>query len=47
MTMQILGATAVASVILYFADREMNDGRYTGVIIDVLRQAGSIVGVHV
>jgi hypothetical protein len=45
--MQALGATVVASVILYFVDRDMNDGRYSEIVVDVLRHLGSLVGVHV
>jgi hypothetical protein len=45
--MQALSATAVATVFLYFADNELNDGRYTAVLTGLLRQVGWFVGVHV
>jgi hypothetical protein len=45
--MRALGATTVASIILYFADQFVYDGRYTQVLTGMLRQVGWLVGVHV
>jgi hypothetical protein len=45
--MRALGATTVASIILYFADQFAYDGRYTQVLTGMLRQVGWLVGVHV
>jgi hypothetical protein len=45
--MQALSATAVAAVILYFADKEVYDGQYTAVLTGLLRHVGWLVGVHV
>jgi hypothetical protein len=45
--MQALSATAVATVILYFADKELYDGRHTAVLTGLLRHVGWLVGVHV
>jgi hypothetical protein len=47
MSMQALSATAVAAVILYFADKEVYDGQYTAVLTGLLRHVGWLVGVHV
>jgi hypothetical protein len=45
--MQALGATAVATVILYVADQFLNSGRYFEVAANVLKQAGWSIGIHV
>ncbi len=48
--MQALSATAVATVILYFMDKELKelyDGRHTAVLTGLLRQVGWFVGLHV
>jgi hypothetical protein len=45
--MQALSATAVATIILYFADKELCDGRHTAVLTELLRHVGWLVGVHV
>ena len=45
--MQALSATAVATVILYFADQYVFDGRHAAVVIGMLRQVVWLVGIHV
>jgi hypothetical protein len=45
--MRALGATTVASIVLYFADQFVYDGRCTQVLTGMLRQVGWLVGVHV
>jgi hypothetical protein len=45
--MQALGATIVATLILIVADQTWFDGRYFGVVIEVLKHAVSAVGIHV
>ena len=45
--MQALGATAVATVILYFADQYVFDGRHAAVVTGMLRQVVWLVGIHV
>jgi hypothetical protein len=45
--MQALSATAVATVILYFADQYVFDGRHAAVITGMLRQVVWLVGIHV
>jgi hypothetical protein len=47
MLMRALGATTVASIILYLADQFVYDGRHTEVLTGMLRQVGWLVGVHV
>jgi hypothetical protein len=44
--MQGLGAAAVATLILYFTDQLLCDGRYSGVVIEALRQAASAIGIQ-
>jgi hypothetical protein len=43
--MQALGASAVASAILY-VDRELNGGRYSDIVVDVLKHVGWLIGIH-
>jgi hypothetical protein len=45
--MQALGATAIATVILYLADQFLNAGRYSEVAINILKQVGWSIGIHV
>ena len=47
MPMRALGATTVASIILYLADQFVYDGRHMEVLTGMLRQVGWLVGVHV
>jgi hypothetical protein len=47
MPMQIFGATAVAALILFFADQMLNAGRYSEVAAHALKQAGLLVGINV
>ena len=44
--MQAFSATVIASTILYFADQSPFDGRRSGVLADLLRQVGWLVGIH-
>ena len=44
--MQAFGATAVAVVVLLFVDQLLNGGRYSEVVLAVLAQVGSLLGVH-
>jgi hypothetical protein len=44
--MQALGGTAVAALILVVVDQDMNAGRYSGVVADLLRHACVLVGIH-
>jgi hypothetical protein len=44
--MQGLGAAVIATLILYFADQLLCDGRYSGVVIGALRQCGLALGIH-
>jgi predicted double-glycine peptidase len=44
--MQGLGAATVATLILYFTDQLLFDGRYSGVVIEALRQAAFVLGIH-
>ena len=44
--MQTLGATVVATLVLYVADQFLFDGRYSGVVIEALRQAALSLGIH-
>jgi hypothetical protein len=44
--MQALGATVVAALILYVADQILCDGRYSGVVIEALKQAALSLGIH-
>jgi hypothetical protein len=45
--MQALSATAAATVILYFADQYVFDGRHAAVVTGMLRQFVWLVGIHV
>jgi hypothetical protein len=45
--MRALGATTVASIILYLVDQFVYDGRHTEVLTGMLRQVGWLIGVHV
>jgi hypothetical protein len=45
--MQALRATAVATIILYFADQYVFDGRHAVVATGMLRQFVWLVGIHV
>jgi hypothetical protein len=44
--MQALGGTAVAALILVVVDQDMNGGRYSGVVAELLRHTCTLVGVH-
>jgi hypothetical protein len=43
--MQGLGAAVLATLILYFTDQLLCDGRYFGVVIGLLRQATLALGL--
>jgi hypothetical protein len=45
--MQALGATIVAALILVVTDQTWFDGRYFGVVIEVLKHAASTVGIPI
>jgi hypothetical protein len=44
---QALGATIVAILILVVSDQTFFDGRYFGVVIEVLKHAASAVGIPI
>jgi hypothetical protein len=44
--MQGLGAAVIATLILYFTDQVLFDGRYFGVVIEALKQAALAFGIH-
>jgi hypothetical protein len=44
--MQGLGAAVIATLILYFTDQLLCDGRYSGVVIEALKQAALALGIH-
>jgi hypothetical protein len=47
MPMKTLGATAVAAVALYVADQFLDEGRYSAIVADALKQVGQLVGINV
>jgi hypothetical protein len=46
MLVQALGATAIATLVLYVADQLLWAGRCSDVVVDALKQVGLAVGIH-
>ena len=45
--MRFFGATAVAVLILFVADQFLDEGRYSAIVADALKQVGQLVGINV
>jgi hypothetical protein len=44
--MRFIGSAAVALVVLWLVDEALNDGRFTNVTINLVRQVFGSFGIH-